>query len=340
MLAHTVVAGRAGRRAGGRPSSAAALACLDELQQLLQYLQVGGWVGGRWVPVSGAAEPGLLGCVDGQLLLGVHQPCPATEPSGPAALPPTLSTSPIVQAWGLPQGALLVDPLLAPHSDAFSGCLFQCHLVQGSTGSTAVVAAGGRCAPGVSGWVGVGQGVWTGLRRKHCSCGGGRHVQAEEGCGWAGGGEGRFLEAAGGCRRPASSCFWPAACSSNPALPCSALLTFSISPLFPQVRLAPESHLGAAVSAERHGGAHAADARRGSDAQRGSPGACGAGQQQPLAPTRQRTRRWAWAAGGGRGVRVGRVLGCSAGGFSTADPNRLGCTHCLSPLSCLPTSRE
>ncbi|PSC69649.1 putative serine threonine-kinase GCN2 isoform B [Micractinium conductrix] len=89
MLAHATP-GRhgSGHRAagGGRPSSAAALACLDELQQLLQYLQ----------------------------------------------------------AWGVPQGALLVDPLLAPHSDAFSGSLFQCHLVQGSTGSTAVVAAGGR----------------------------------------------------------------------------------------------------------------------------------------------------------------------------------------------------
>ena len=41
MLAHTV-AGRHGKhRAGARPPSAAALACLDELSQLLQYLQVG-----------------------------------------------------------------------------------------------------------------------------------------------------------------------------------------------------------------------------------------------------------------------------------------------------------
>lgn len=44
----------------------------------------------------------------------------------------------------------MVDPLLAPHSDAFSGALFQCHLVQGSTGTTAVVAAGGRW-----GWLGA-----------------------------------------------------------------------------------------------------------------------------------------------------------------------------------------
>jgi translation initiation factor 2-alpha kinase 4 len=86
LLAHVVTGRHGGHRPGARPSSGAALACLDELQQLLQYLQ----------------------------------------------------------AWGLSQGTLVVDPLLAPHSDAFSGVLFQCHLVQGSTGTTAVVAAGGR----------------------------------------------------------------------------------------------------------------------------------------------------------------------------------------------------
>ncbi len=53
-----------------------------------------------------------------------------------------------VLAWGVPQASLLVDPLLAPHSEAFSGALFQCHLVQGDTGATAVVAAGGRCDEG------------------------------------------------------------------------------------------------------------------------------------------------------------------------------------------------
>ena len=102
LLAHTVAGrhgssggGGGGHRAGARPASAtAALACLDELQQLVQYLQ----------------------------------------------------------AWGVPQAALLVDPLLAPHSDAFSGALFQCHLVQGSTGTTAVVAAGGRWVAGWAEW--------------------------------------------------------------------------------------------------------------------------------------------------------------------------------------------
>ena len=48
----------------------------------------------------------------------------------------------------MPQCSLLVDPLLAPHSEAFSGALFQCHLVQGASGATAVVAAGGRCVGG------------------------------------------------------------------------------------------------------------------------------------------------------------------------------------------------
>lgn len=41
LLAHVVTTGRhGGHRPGARPSSGAALACLDELQQLLKYLQV------------------------------------------------------------------------------------------------------------------------------------------------------------------------------------------------------------------------------------------------------------------------------------------------------------
>ena len=50
LLAHAAT-GRHARRAGVRPSSGAALACLDDLSQLLQYLQVcmlwemrGGWL--------------------------------------------------------------------------------------------------------------------------------------------------------------------------------------------------------------------------------------------------------------------------------------------------------
>lgn len=82
---------------------------------------------------------------------------------------PRLAPAPVpatpAQAWGVPPHSLLVDPLLAPHSEAFSGALFQCHLVQGATGHTAVVAAGGR-------WAGAGGsqcrlGEWTaGLGRR------------------------------------------------------------------------------------------------------------------------------------------------------------------------------
>lgn len=42
LLAHVVTGRHGGHRPGARPSSGAALACLDELQQLLQYLQVRG----------------------------------------------------------------------------------------------------------------------------------------------------------------------------------------------------------------------------------------------------------------------------------------------------------
>ncbi len=44
LLAHVVTGRHGGHRAGARPSSGAALACLDELQQLLQYLQASGVV--------------------------------------------------------------------------------------------------------------------------------------------------------------------------------------------------------------------------------------------------------------------------------------------------------
>lgn len=41
LLAHVVTGRHGAHRPGARPSSGAALACLDELAQLLQYLQVG-----------------------------------------------------------------------------------------------------------------------------------------------------------------------------------------------------------------------------------------------------------------------------------------------------------
>lgn len=134
MLAPTVTGRHGGHRAGARPPSAAALACLDELSQLLQYLQVCAWgrVPGGWCMVHGVWRR-----EGGPQALSHSRHLPITHPP----LPP-------LQAWGLPQPCLLVDPLLAPHGDAFSGCLFQAHLVQGATGSTTVVAAGGRCAAG------------------------------------------------------------------------------------------------------------------------------------------------------------------------------------------------
>jgi histidyl-tRNA synthetase len=70
------------------------------------------------------------------------------RPHGPAAalacLDELAALLAHLAAWGLPPACLLVDPLLAPHSDAFSGLLFQCHLVQRDSGAAAVVAAGGR----------------------------------------------------------------------------------------------------------------------------------------------------------------------------------------------------
>jgi hypothetical protein len=61
----------------------------------------------------------------------------------------------------VPSSGVVVDPLLTPHSDALSGCLFQLHLVQGDSGATAVVAAGGRWGRG---WHGLQSGkgtTWT-----------------------------------------------------------------------------------------------------------------------------------------------------------------------------------
>ncbi|KAK9811583.1 hypothetical protein WJX72_006503 [[Myrmecia] bisecta] len=49
-----------------------------------------------------------------------------------------------LRTWGLSSGTLVVDPLLRPHTDYFSGVVFQVHLLQPDTGSTSLLAVGGR----------------------------------------------------------------------------------------------------------------------------------------------------------------------------------------------------
>jgi len=45
-------------------------------------------------------------------------------------------------AWGVAASALVVDPLLPPHADYFTGALWQLHLLQPATGSTSLLAVG------------------------------------------------------------------------------------------------------------------------------------------------------------------------------------------------------
>lgn len=67
-------------------------------------------------------------------------------PSPLACLDELASLLPYLADWGVPgqQQLLLIDPLVAPPADYFSGLLFQLHLVQPSTGVCSVVAVGGR----------------------------------------------------------------------------------------------------------------------------------------------------------------------------------------------------
>lgn len=51
---------------------------------------------------------------------------------------------PHLEAWGLPSAQLVVDPLVPPHAEYFSGPLFQFHSLQEASGATSVVAVGGR----------------------------------------------------------------------------------------------------------------------------------------------------------------------------------------------------
>ncbi|CAL8462314.1 g1847 [Coccomyxa elongata] len=49
-----------------------------------------------------------------------------------------------LHAWGLPGAQVVVDPLLRPHADYYSGIVFQVHLVQPETGCSSLLAVGGR----------------------------------------------------------------------------------------------------------------------------------------------------------------------------------------------------
>ena len=44
--------------------------------------------------------------------------------------------------WGIPAKQILLDPLLRPHADYMTGCLFQIHLIQDSAGTSLAAAAG------------------------------------------------------------------------------------------------------------------------------------------------------------------------------------------------------
>ncbi len=44
--------------------------------------------------------------------------------------------------WGVPAKQILLDPLMRPHADYMTGCLFQIHLLQDSAGTSVAAAAG------------------------------------------------------------------------------------------------------------------------------------------------------------------------------------------------------
>lgn len=68
--------------------------------------------------------------------------------AGGGAIPLWLSeiqaALPLLTAWGVPFARLVIDPLLPPQADYYSGLLFEVHLVHESTGSSTVISAGGR----------------------------------------------------------------------------------------------------------------------------------------------------------------------------------------------------
>ncbi|KAK9906778.1 hypothetical protein WJX75_007809 [Coccomyxa subellipsoidea] len=76
----------------------------------------------------------------------VDAPTGARRPSGQvqAALEAVRLVTAHLRAWGLPGAQVVVDPLLRPHADYYSGVVFQVHLVQLGTGASSLLAVGGR----------------------------------------------------------------------------------------------------------------------------------------------------------------------------------------------------
>lgn len=64
--------------------------------------------------------------------------------SGPVWLSDIQTALPLLTAWGVPPGKTIVDPLLPPLADYYTGLTFEVHIVHETTGSSTVVAAGGR----------------------------------------------------------------------------------------------------------------------------------------------------------------------------------------------------
>ena len=64
--------------------------------------------------------------------------------SGSVWLSDVQTALPLLTAWGVPAGRTIVDPLLPPLADYFTGLIFEVHIVHESTGSSTVIAAGGR----------------------------------------------------------------------------------------------------------------------------------------------------------------------------------------------------
>ena len=47
-----------------------------------------------------------------------------------------------LSAWGVPSSKVMLEPLLRPHADYYSGVLFQVHLVHADSGACSLVAVG------------------------------------------------------------------------------------------------------------------------------------------------------------------------------------------------------
>ena len=64
-----------------------------------------------------------------------------------------------LSVWGVTARNILLDPLLLPHADYFSGLTFQAYLVQLDTGAATLVAVGVfanmKATEGQSNWNGV-----------------------------------------------------------------------------------------------------------------------------------------------------------------------------------------